>query len=107
MLSSVWIQLEALAPEVEAVNFDEVSGTAALLMRNGVELLAEWDERGLWLSGLLGVPHAHQALEVYETLLAYVANPRETGGLIIAGSGSGEPSGHRARPRDCTGSQCQ
>ena len=59
-------------------------------MRNGLKLLAEWDERCFWLSALLGTPHPHHALEVYETLLAFVANPRETGGLVVAGGGSGE-----------------
>ena len=90
-LANLWKEFRALAPEAEAVDLDEASGTAALQMRDGMELLAEWDEHSLWLSALLGTPHPHHALEVYETLLAFVANPREKGGLIVAGGGGGEP----------------
>jgi hypothetical protein len=91
MQSIRWKDLKTLAPEVGSVDIDEASGTAAILMTNGTELFAEWDADSLWLNGLLGVPHAHSALQVYETLLAFVANPRKRGGLIIAGSGSGKP----------------
>ena len=90
MLANLWKEFQELAPEAQAVDLDDASGTAALQMRDGMELLAEWDEHCLWLSALLGTPHPHHALEVYETLLAFVANPREKGGLIVAGGGSGK-----------------
>jgi len=90
MLISFWDEFKALMPETQALDFDEASGTAVLLMGDGLELLAEWDERCLWLSALLGVPPPHQTLEVYDTLLAFVANRRESGGLTVAGAGGGE-----------------